>query len=87
MTKFLEKFEKPLCLAVLGPFYPFLGKKRNFFKNWALEIFKIYNYLPSHKKSEKTDDQLPWKTSSWLTDRPTDRLTEGQTKGKTMVIS
>ena len=49
MTNILEKLNKPLLLAILGPFCPFSGKNM-FLQNWTLPVFRFSNYLTSFKK-------------------------------------
>ena len=61
MTNILEKLNKPLLLAILGPFCPFLGKNM-FLQNWTLPVFRFSNYLTSFKK--KTNERLPRKTTN-----------------------
>ena len=55
-------------MPILGPFYPLWGI---FLKNRALSVFRFYNHLPSCKKSEKINDQLPRKTSNWQMNKQT----------------
>ena len=51
MTNILEKLNKPLLLAILGPFCPFSGKNM-FLQNWTLPVFRFSNYLTSFKKKK-----------------------------------
>ena len=47
--------------AILGAFCPNLGKNEFFWKK-SLLVFEYFNYLPSCKKSEKTNDPFLRKT-------------------------
>ena len=60
MPKFFKKAKKTLG-AILGPFWALFfkfGKKMNFSEKRAPSVFRYSNYLPSCKKSEKSNDQF-----------------------------
>ena len=67
---FWKNPEKP----ILGPLAKlnFPGKKK------ALPVFMYSNYLPSWKKSEKTNDPFLSKTRNWQTDRQADKQADRQ---------
>ena len=61
--KFFKRSEKPYFGCYFGPFSPKFGKMNFPLKKGLCQFFKYFNYLPSCKKSEKTNDpfliQLP----------------------------
>ena len=77
ITKFFKKSKKK---TICGPFWAFSsksGRQRSFLEKRTLSVFKYSNYLPSCKKSEKTNDPFLRKMLNWCTDRQAD--TDGQT--------
>ena len=76
MRKFFSfsgKILKNLFPAILGPFFVYLDKNAK--KKKAQSVFKYYNYLPSCKKSERTNEPFLRKMLNCQTDRQTDRQT------------
>ena len=72
MRKFFSfsgKILKNLFPAILGPFFVYLDKNAK--KKKAQSVFKYYNYLPSCKKSERTNEPFLRKMLNCQTDRQT----------------
>ena len=55
MKSFFKKSKKPYLEAILDPFCTNMGKNEFSWKK-GLSVFKYSNYLPSYKKSEKTNE-------------------------------
>ena len=55
-----------------GPYQSKFGKKMSFPRKKRSVSFKHSNYLPTGKKSEKTEDSLQRKMPSWQAGRQTD---------------
>ena len=72
---FPKKSKKTYFRAILGPFFPNLSKNE-FSAKRALSVFKYSSYLPSCKKSEKTNELFLRKTQ---TDGRMDRRPDRQT--------
>ena len=71
MTKFSNKFKKPLFLAHFWPSFPILGQKKIVQQNAALSRTTSYKFLAPCQISEKPNDTIPRKRL--------DRRTEGRT--------
>ena len=70
MTIFQKIYKKPYFRVILGPFCQNLVKNEFFLEKEDLSVFKYSNYLPSCKKSQKTNDPFLGKNAE-LTDRQT----------------
>ena len=68
MTIFLIKNQRTLFWGHFGLFFPNLDKNEFSLEKRTLSVFKYFNYLPSCKKSEKTNETFLKKN-----DRRTDR--------------
>ena len=58
--------------AILGTFFPNFGKNEFSWKK-VLSVFVYSNYLPSWKKSDKTNEPILIKILNWQTDGQTDK--------------
>ena len=68
--KIFQTIQKKLYFgAILGPFYPNIGKNKFLWEKRTLSVFKYSNYLPWCKRSEKTNDPFMRKIPNWRTDR------------------
>ena len=62
-------FEKSLKNPIFGQIWAKICRMRFFFENRAPLFFRVYGYLPSCKKSEKTNDPILRKAVDRRTDR------------------
>ena len=70
--KLFQKIQKNLCWGYFGPFLPKSGQKWIFLEKGLYQFYKYSNYLPSCKKSEKTNELFLRKMPNWQTDGQTD---------------
>ena len=75
MTIFLIKNQRTLFWGHFGLFFPNLDKNEFSLEKRTLSVFKYFNYLPSCKKSEKTNETF----LKEMTDGRTDGWTDGGT--------
>ena len=72
-----QQFRKLYFGAILGLFSQ-IWTKLNFPGKKGLSVFRYFNYLPSCKKSKKTNDPFQREMPTWRTDGQTDRRRERQ---------
>ena len=68
MTIFLIKNQRTLFWGHFGLFFPNLDKNEFSLEKRTLSVFKYFNYLPSCKKSEKTNETFLKKMTDGRTD-------------------
>ena len=74
--KIFLKNQKTLIWNHFGLFLPKFGQKSISLEKRTLSVFKYSNYLPSCKKSEKTNDPFLRKTLNWRTDTPDRQISD-----------